>query len=57
MNQCSAFSIDTWGFGKLFNDSVLVELWTVIKFAHSTGGETNMGHIRDDTVTEETFLA
>ena len=57
MNQCSAFSIDTWGFGKLFNDSVLVESWTVIKFAHSTGGETNMGHIRDDTVTEETFLA
>ena len=57
MDQCPAFCIDTWGFGKLFDHSVLVEARTVIKFAHSTGGEANVSHIRDDTVTEVIFLA
>ena len=57
MYQGSAFSIDAWGFRKLFNHSVFIETRTVIKFADSTGGEANMGHIRDDTATEVIFLA
>ena len=57
MNQRATFGINTWGFGQLFNYSIFVEAWTVIKLAHSTGGEANMGHIRDHTATEESFLA
>jgi hypothetical protein len=57
MNQGAAFGVDARRFRKLFYHPVLVESWTVIEFAHSTGGEANMGHIRDDTATEVIFLA
>jgi hypothetical protein len=57
MNQCAAFGIDTWRLGKLFYNSVLVESRTIIEFAYSAGGEANMGHTRDHTATEGTFLA
>jgi len=31
-------------------------LRTVIEFAYSAGGESNLSHIRDDTVTNALFL-
>jgi hypothetical protein len=41
----------------LLNDTILIESWTVIKFAHPARGEANMGHIGDHTATELGFLA
>ena len=56
MNECAAFGIDAWWFWKLLDHAIFVESRTVIKFAHSAGGEANVSHIRDHTLTPEQFL-